>query len=356
MRTLLILLAFFGVATGQDVWTLRHSAPDPPRAMTGIPGLYLIITYGFNHELQLAKGLRSTNGLQWEEVLLPEADILIVGAGEIIGGAGNTVWRTVDGISFTRHQVGGLDLYLTGLALGNQCIVAVGEGGKIFRAPSAAGPWQPQLSPAAYLDGVAYGDGKFIAYAGDNLITSSDGISWTIGPGTMIRSDILGFSDNAFYGTNSYLRGIDAAWRSPMVELRAAGAGYFTGSLDATIYYCKISEAHLGQKWSTRQTGFTDDVAMMAFSGDIWLAASGSGKISTSPVIGALPLAAPLITIAPAMELSWPSVAGRWYQVQKSADNRAWIDFGLPLTGNGSDLKFTAPANTLKQFFRVSVR
>jgi hypothetical protein len=62
------------------------------------------------------------------------------------------------------------------------------------------------------------------------------------------------------------------------------------------------------------------------------------------------------VTIAPAVELTWPSIQGRYYQVQSSADNAQWSNLGPPLIGDGSTLRYTATATDGRRFFRIETR
>ncbi len=46
------------------------------------------------------------------------------------------------------------------------------------------------------------------------------------------------------------------------------------------------------------------------------------------------------------MRLTWPSVAGKQYQLQISTDGQSWVNIGAPLMGTGSLLEFEVPKTT----------
>jgi len=70
-----------------------------------------------------------------------------------------------------------------------------------------------------------------------------------------------------------------------------------------------------------------------------------------SPTANGAPVTA---TIQPAVQISWDSISGTYYQVQWSADLATWSNFGSPILGDGSTLAVSDPtAGKDKRFYRV---
>ncbi len=352
MRTLLILLAFSGVAAGQDVWTLRHEAGGYPAIVAGRPGLYLVGT-----DLREESGYRfaaSNDGINWRQTTLPYADSTTTIGDTVIGASAVGVWSTQDGAIYN-WSLPGTYLRDPRIATGSDCIVVGTDSGEIYRAVSEAGPWIKQLSPADSITGLAFGNGFFLASTrAGYCIKSNDGISWVQIGGQ--RNDVIYFFGNGSFisedaRTSDGLTWITGGLPEDGQGRGAAGPGVFVNCTDLG-FYTSVN----GSIWGFKASGISGEIMKVGFCGDMWIACTAGGRIITSPVAGATPLAPPPLQVKPAMEITWPSIIGRRYQVQGSSDNQQWGDIGLPLNGDGSDLKFTAPANTPKQFFRVNVR
>jgi hypothetical protein len=58
-------------------------------------------------------------------------------------------------------------------------------------------------------------------------------------------------------------------------------------------------------------------------------------------------------TTGPGVEISWPSVTGRNYQIQTSTDLSAWSNFGSPIAGNDTTKTFKEAVSIPRKFFRV---
>ena len=89
------------------------------------------------------------------------------------------------------QRVSGTTAQLNGVAYGNGLFVAVGPAGLILTSSNGI-TWTAQASTTTNYDfsDIVYGDGKFVAVGGAGLINvSTDGITWTEGnPGTSMRS------------------------------------------------------------------------------------------------------------------------------------------------------------------------
>ena len=73
--------------------------------------------------------------------------------------------------------------YLNGIAYGNGLFVAVGIYGTIITSPDGITWTQRTSGTSNHLQGVVYGDGLFVAvgseYPNESILTSTDGITWT---------------------------------------------------------------------------------------------------------------------------------------------------------------------------------
>jgi len=245
---------------------------------------------------------------------------------------------------------------ISGLATSGPVWVATGFGGEIFRAPGLGGPWTRQLSPVSDINDVAYGNGMFITsgmYSGSGSAASADGISWSL-PLAEINSSTIAFGNGRFFSDFSYSTTNGASWTSfqTAASMGAAGPSVFV----FPDYDSGITHTSDFKSWTHRSTGLADQITVVAFCGDLWVGATSRGKITAAPVSGAPSLASPPVNIAPAVELTWPSTHGRYYQVQSSADNAQWSNLGPPLIGNGSTLRHTATATEGRRFFRIQTQ
>jgi len=275
----------------------------------------------------------------------------------ILGVGGEGIWWTENGVNLILvfKPLGGIAFNPRGIASGNNCWIVVTAEGAILRSTDGFSGWEYQLSPAGTFSGIAFGDGIFLASSGKYFVTSVDGISWRLKPNPG-RIVIQGFGNGKFYGFNDFSTDQGVSWQA------------FTGTSGSNASISNDSKSFVAVTWdnqlyiSTNLTTWTlreseiTDLNNASFCGDLWIAASSTGRISTSPVLGAPPLTAPSLAIAPAMELKWDSITGRKYQIQSSSDNSSWENVGSPMLGNGSGLRFTSPIEDYRKFFRVEVR
>ena len=172
--------------------------------------------------------------------------------------------------------------------------------------------------------------------------------------GIVYKDWLRGFGGGFFFGSSQRISSIFAVCSIPFAYGVPAVAGPVS-----FLAIGNTGEVGVSSNLTTRASkpaDITGSLSCAAFCGDLWIAASSEGRIVTSPMVGAPPLISPPVNIKPAIELSWPSVTGRQYQVQGSADNIGWANVGQPLLGNGSTITFTAPANESRNFFRVDAR
>jgi len=353
---------FLSNSEAQEVWTHRYSpsqleSGSRPVVAVGRPGLYLAggSTYSAN-DFRLYKYRRSTDGINWSTVELPSAWYMAVTSTGFIGVSDEGIWTTDEAQTYQTAYSASGNFWPMGIAAGAGCLVIVSNDGKILRATSPSGPWIPQLSPTNSIKGVAFGNGIFMASTSEAQLLSSDGIAWTLKPNPESIS-VRGFGKGLFFRPGWFSSDSGISWKEFLLpdfaypDTLSAGSANFAASRGSKIYTSPDLRI-----WTERASGISDYLEAISFCGDLWVAASRSGLITTSPVVGAAPLAAPALTIGPAVELKWPSITGRKYQIQGSANNAIWADVGLPMLGNGSELRFTAPATDGRKFFRVEVR
>jgi hypothetical protein len=355
-------------SSAQEVWTQRYynatNVEFSPRAISGKPGLYLVSSNSYNGTA------RSTNGVTWSDSGSSPGATLLFTAGDTIFGFYQTglvigiIWRTTDGLSYPPVILGNLSNIgnpSRPFAAGNSCLIIITSSGGIYRASTPDGPWLPQLSPSDYLDSIVFGNNLFLASdSSGNLIQSPDGITWAtlnVNCGGRLRGFLNGifFTSSGTYSTDN-----GATWNDRPADYptggstnRAigAGAGGFAIPVGNTI---RTSTNYL--TWTARPSGLNAEIGPIAFCGDLWVAASPGGRIITAPVAGASPIPIPTLTITPAIALTWPTVAGRRYQIQTSSDNLTWTDSGLLHSGTGTPFQYLAPATNPHQFYRLQTR
>ena len=141
----------------------------------------------------------STNGITWVRNTLPSPTTIIdiaYGNGFFVGvptdASGNSRSNvSTDGITWTQGTLPNLfddqgqpTVRLKSIAYGNSIFVAVGYFNEtsVYTYSTNGIVWQTGTHPfSGYWGGVTYGNGKFVAVAGDLRATiSTNGVSWTI--------------------------------------------------------------------------------------------------------------------------------------------------------------------------------
>jgi hypothetical protein len=109
-----------------------------------------------------------------------------------------------------------------------------------------------------------------------------------------------------------------------------------------------------GTQWSTYSFAATVPANATGFKlVPLWGAGS---TVAYDNIRLAGPFAASAATVASNIEISWPTVTGRTYQVRKSNNLVNWAPFGASTNGNGSTFTVTDPVVTSppgKSFFQV---
>lgn len=126
----------------------------------------------------------STDAVSWSgyDVAGPGTGILkgIIFAQDVFWAFKNgTVYRSVDGITWTSHSMGGLKT-CNSMAFGNGVFVAVGDDGYISTSTNGTIWGTAFMAGTSKWKSVIYSDGKFVVVGEDGYISfSNDGMSWS---------------------------------------------------------------------------------------------------------------------------------------------------------------------------------
>ncbi|MCB1041871.1 MAG: hypothetical protein KDC35_02970 [Acidobacteria bacterium] len=135
---------------------------------------------------------------------------------------------TEDGFQW-RHQFVSGTTSLNGVARDGDELIAVGNGGKIYRSTDAGNTWNSVSSPTSYnLHDVATNGIRWVA-VGDNgrVITSSNGTSWSI--------ETSGTSEHLHAVTDNSLAQFWAAGDNGTVIVRAGGGTWSTNNIPVSM-------------------------------------------------------------------------------------------------------------------------
>ncbi len=297
--------------------------------------------------------LVSADGLDWAPPpsAVPTTNPLqavTYGDGKFVAvGYGGTILTSPDGQAWT-VQSSGTTADLTGVVYGGGEFVAVGAasgGGVILTSPDGVG-WTAQPGPPAALNAVAYGGGTFVAVgAGDTVLRSADGATWTASSTADPAADWAGvaYGDGVFsavgvevqsglnyevWATSADGQTWSAGLQGPAPPLNAVaytGSGFVAVGASETI----LGSAD-GTAWSTVSQGADTGTQYDAVgSGGKWTVVAGEGgALTVSTDGGAFQTLSPLTTV------QWSGVA--------------WGDGEFVFVGGlGTILTGTAPAPVL---------
>jgi hypothetical protein len=250
--------------------------------------------------------LTSTDGLFWKIRLSHTTANLkgvTYGNGRYVAvGDRLTIVSSVNGLIWDKVIGPLLNYYPRDVTFGNGTFVAVGglnivTGSQILKfslaVVSADGTtWDPLYPgvPEQFLNGVAYGNGKFVAVGGEGAMTTSpDGITWTPGDsGTSLTLNGVAFGQDRFVavgeGGNIFTSpdGIDWTQRisGTIVSLHSVAYGYaaFTAvGDDGTILV-----SYNGVDWSPHTSGTSFDLHAVGAGQGSFVAAGVNGILLQS--------------------------------------------------------------------------
>ena len=148
-----------------------------------------------------------------------------------------------------------------GMCYGAGRFVAVGGSDGAYWWTSPDGDtWTDHAEAGGAIGDCAYGDGRFVAFAGD-LLTSSDGLTWSVSPQPYVPSHLRAMA-----------YGIDATGTPRFVAVGDSG---------------RVAVTLDGTSWSSDAHPISTDVRHVDFgvgtAGAVWVAAGSSGTLATSP-------------------------------------------------------------------------
>jgi hypothetical protein len=227
-----------------------------------------------------------------------------------------TILTSPDGAAWTVHD-SGVPERLNGIAWGGGQFVAVGNRGTILTSPDGAAWTARDSGTFAGMNSVAWGGGQFVAVgdSGNKILTSPDGTAWTArdsGTTNDLSSVVWSGSQFVAVGRGNYsFRGEfgviltspdGAAWTvrdsGAMRNLNgiawsgsqfvAVGTEYSlrvtaTGLKDYYASGTAILTSPDGTVWTARDSGATNDLNGIAWSGSQFMAVGAGGTILTSP-------------------------------------------------------------------------
>lgn len=368
MRSLLILFCTVISAFSQSAWSLRTTPSSfELYRPAGKKGVYLVPTYETNANNR--RYLRSTDGVNWVGTYLPDIQIaLACENGRFVGiqDSPAQIWFSDNGSTSTgvTSVTGGnlSDFYPISIAYGNGTWIITGDDGTVLRSANNAVSWRLYPTPAASLGEVVFGNGKFLIKTSNPAsITSSDGITWTIGP-RVPGYDTFCFADGLFItDTHTSADGITWDEIGPEKQNPNPSTSLVAGSNGTALSWSRDSQPlfsvyESGAWHGPYPSGILSYIRAASLCGDMWVAITENSKVLTSSLPTLPPPVAPLLSITPALRLSWPSVTGRSYLIQRSTNQTTWTDYTGTMLGTGATMEWLAPASASKEFFRVQVR
>ncbi len=258
------------------------------------------------------------------------------GAGKFVAvGPSNTVAYSTDGRAWQSRSLHDHDLLST-VAFGNNLFVAVGNKSRattnftdnILTSPDGI-TWTRQTTghPAARIELVAFGNGRFVAVAETNTFTSTDGVNWETHSFTNRTT-----SEKLLFGHGLFVMPIRS--RSPGSE------GFYD-----------VLSSRDGVNWTVHQTGSTLRFFSGAFGANTFVVASDAGGILQSdPFSDLARLMARYISASNSVELSVSSSSAGPMRIQRTSDlsSAPWESFGT--LNPGSTLLDTPTA--ARKFYR----
>jgi hypothetical protein len=326
-------------------------------AGSGAGSMWKVIYYNGQFIAAMDGGVGfSTGGRTWQfksllttmySVLGVNGLIIAAGVGDY-SGQGAIEVSPDNGATWWRTNVTLTGTYLNGLAYGNGTYVAVGQNGSVFSS-SDAFDWIARSSGTFYpLNDVAFGNNVFVAIiAGStNVLISANGINWTMQPAGLTDTyKSIVFRDGLFYAAGTRIatspNGISWTDRgSPSSGLngmdKALGGKYVTCGQGGTL----LVSSNL-TSWTTIFTGTLEDLNSVTFGGDTFVAVGRGGLIFQSDYVTNTPVS---IATPPAPT---SALEGGDVTLSVSAAGRApfsyqWFKDGVLIPGaTSSTLSFT---------------
>ena len=247
--------------------------------------------------------LLSDDGVDWTSYNPPSFPIVGVNdvafnGSQFVAVKGFQVFKSPDGLAWTSHQTGIVFLNLYGVTWSPDLSKFVSVGYEswddygVIVSSSDGSTWSTVTTPAlpsTYLYDVAWGSGRFVTVGGDGtILASSDGSSWnTVTSPTIASLTAVARSDSRFVavGNNVVVTSADGlAW-----SLETATPGYldditWSGSLYVAVGMNNIVTSPDGVNWTDR----SPDDAYLILNGVTWtgsrfVVVGNGGEVLTSP-------------------------------------------------------------------------
>ncbi|MCP5520794.1 MAG: putative Ig domain-containing protein [Verrucomicrobiales bacterium] len=315
----------------------------------------------------------TSNGAGWSIVYdPPEGEALGIDAAYpnntffVVGGS--ILYSSNGGQSFT--EVGNeYSNWLADVAYGNGWYVAIGGvfGNLVLRSATPT-TWAlddvVELEGVDGLDGIAFGNGKFVITAGEGKLLVSDGT----GAWQQRSSGVSNWLKGAAYGDGTFVVvGEDGviliSGRAPEINsvLTAAGTVGLPFSYQMTALYgpTEFNATSLpGGLTINRGTGLISGTPTSAGTFTVTLIATNPyGSDTRQLTVTVQPGGSGgefRVNIFTAVELEWESVAGKSYQVQSSPDLKAWSNYQTPIPGTGAPIqRLYSTRDPARRFYRV---
>lgn len=366
MKTISLLMLMCGSVVAQDSWTVRPSGTA--KNLTSIAfgnGAFVAVD---------GRPLRSTNGVTWTRpnwVGAAEVRHIAFGGGRFIAVESGTpvrVWLSTDSVTASSYALDQTyDSYrqiTAAFHAGSWFLTGIPDVDSGFLPLWKINPVTGAASRVEVLgtaDSVfwAFSTGSELLVANDIAIFASlDGAAWLL-RGRLDPGLPYSFGGRLFAG-GYFSQNSGATWLSANIQGNTPSQRTIitTPGVVIGISGSILSLSNNAESWTFRESGTTDQLSSVAFGNNLFVAVGNGGRLTTSPAVaGAMPdVIAPTLTIAPSVTIKWPSVAGRLYQIQYSADLQTWNDLPHIITGTGLELSQTFEVAGDRQYFRATVR
>lgn len=369
------LIMLCATASAQVEWTVRTSGTS-----------HQIGGVAFGNGVFLAaagRPLRSEDGLTWSKPTWPGSETIqsvMYGDGGFVAFGGREVetyldpnadaWMflSTDGITATRHSAS--PWVASFPTVQGACI----DGTWLFvglfdhaanRAPllrkernSSALVAVTELPSTEDVYWVAAIGEEFLIGTNSAIFASSDGKAWSLrcrgnsGQKPIQKGDSLFIYASVSTDAGKTWVRHESHYEPYNPSALLYAAGHFVAANDGLI-----STSPDALTWTEREPGTPDLLTDLAFGNNTFVAVGLGGRITTSSALNPLPeVAAPGLAIAPSIMLKWPSIAGRWYQVENSPDMQTWTKTADLIPGTGADIQRAYEQIGDRKYFRVSVR
>ena len=188
---------------------------------SGVTDNLASVAFGAANYIAVGAGgriLTSPTGTTWTTVTSGTTaaleDAVFLNGQFLVSGSSGLLLRSADGATWTSATLATGGFNLQGIAYGAGRYVTATRGGVILTSIDAASWTAATSGTTADLNGVAYGNGKFLVTSATVVLSSTDGLTWTSSPAPEIPGWDSGtlFINGQFYasaGRNSLITSLD---------------------------------------------------------------------------------------------------------------------------------------------------